>query len=112
MDKYIYRHVLPYLGPNQNFSLVLVCIPVKYFGLGLPHLYNGQVKEQILTFLRHRDAGNYVVHWIILQSEQDQIEIWMGLYFFSLDFKIFIILMTKFCLKSVCEFISNNDIDI
>jgi len=102
----LYQTLLPRLGVNRHYPLVLRHIPAKFYGLGLPQPYWEQGLAALKLFLEFGNTSRPESVLIQMSLELLQLEVGTGQLIFDADFSQWSLLATQCWLKSIWAFVS------
>ena len=110
--KELYRPLLPKLGCNRNFPMLLRYNPSWLLGLGLydPHLEQGLAK--LIQFVINGTSNTITGNLLCTSLEHHQLEVGSFTSIFDLDYASHIHLTSPTWITTLWQFISENDITL
>lgn len=110
--KELYRPLLPKLGCNRNFPLLLRYNPPHLLGLGLKDPYFEQGMAKLLFLIKYGGSNTMEGKLLASSIEHHQLEVGSFTPLFQLDYKRYKPLTTNTWVTSLWEFISEHKINI
>ena len=110
LAKELYRPILPKLGCNRNFPLLLRYNPPSLMGLGLSDPYVEQGLSKLNLFQTHAGTTSITGHLIQTLLEQHQLEIGSFTSLFHLPYKQYSYLTSPSWIIELWQFVDNFDI--
>jgi len=110
LTKELRKLMVTKLGITRSFPHVFLHAPLCIQGLNFPHVEIEQGGQQIGMMLPHGDTGSSTSQWLMLNLEQAQLEVGIGVPLLEASFKQYGFLCTDCWIKALWWFVSTYDI--